>query len=360
MPALDGVRGVAILIVMFHAFDIEMVRTRFQRDVDLALDVGWIGVQLFFVLSGFLITGILLDTRGRPGFLRGFFVRRVLRIFPLFYATLIATFVIVPLVTDVGDDWSANQAYFWAYLNNFSEGLGRGAPALPHFWSLAVEEQFYLLWPLAVLVLGRRGIAWLAGAMIGAAVIARVAIRDRYGPDAAYMFTPCRMDALALGALGAAMVRGSAATVIARWRGSLLWIAGTAVLLAGLVSGRVARMGATMQLAGYTIIALGFAGWLLAAVVPGAPARAFAWGPLRRVGTYSYGMYVLHAPLHVYVGQPLLEQVTPTPGIRVTLIYVALASLATFAAAAVVHHAIERPFLALKARLAPRAQEARP
>ncbi len=356
MPGLDGLRGLAILLVMLHSFDVIAAQGGLGHQLDLALDAGWIGVQLFFVLSGFLITGILLDTRDRAGYFRGFFARRVLRIFPLYYAVLLVAFVVIPAVTSVPAGHGDHQVWLWCYLSNFAQPLGHGEPSLPHFWSLAVEEQFYLVWPLVVYLAGRRGVIAVALAMVVAAIAARFAIRAHWGPEAAYTFTPCRMDALAVGALLAALVRGERTeAAIARWPAGTLVIAGTIVVAAGLAIGRLQRLGEAMQTIGYTPIALGFAIVVAGAIAPGTrTARILAFAPLRRVGTYSYGMYVLHAPLHVYVGVPLLARVTHEPGVAAALLYTAAASIVTFAAAAVSYHLFERRFLALKDRLAPR------
>jgi peptidoglycan/LPS O-acetylase OafA/YrhL len=350
LPALDGLRGIAILLVLAHAFDTIGPRAGVARVFDLALDSGWIGVQLFFVLSGFLITGILLDTREDPHYLRGFFTRRVLRIFPLYYATLLVAFVIVPLVADVPPDHGDHQVWLWTYLENFAAPLGRAEPSLPHFWSLAVEEQFYLVWPFVVLVGGRRGVLAVGGIMIAIAIAARAYVRARWGADAAYTFTPCRMDALACGAIAAAWLR-ERPLPDAR-RANIVALCGGAVVAAGLVLGRGARAGEPMQLAGYTVIAIGFVVELVAALpAAGAPARALAWAPLRRVGTYSYGMYVLHAPLHVYVFRRVLPD---EPSLVVALAYAAAATAATFVAAALSYELFERRWLALKDRFAPR------
>src|SRR5437868_4964541 len=164
MPALDGLRGIAIVLVLMHQFDL----ITSPHAIDVAFDAGWIGVQLFFVLSGFLITGGLLDTRDQHGYFRGFFVRRVLRIFPLYYAALVATLI-------AGN----TSIWLWTYLSNF-----RPHPALPHFWSLAVEEQFYLVWPFVVWLAGRRGVIAVGGVMVIAAIVARVVIRAKVGPEA--------------------------------------------------------------------------------------------------------------------------------------------------------------------------------
>jgi peptidoglycan/LPS O-acetylase OafA/YrhL len=337
MPALDGLRGLAILLVLAHAFDIIQTRGGPGHQLGVWLDLGWIGVQLFFVLSGFLITGILLDSRDAPHYFRKFWIRRVLRIFPLYYGVLA-----VSLTTNI---------YLWTYTTNYATP----DPVFPHFWSLAVEEQFYLVWPIVVWFVGRRGVIALGALLVPLAIISRVYVRSHWGHDAAYMFTPCRMDALAIGASAAALVRGDRLRrEIARTHATRLGAYGAALVLAGAALGHALRTGETMQTGGYSLIALGFA-VLLVAVLPmdGRPARIFAFAPLRRIGTYSYGMYVFHAPLHVYVGLPLLARIAPQYGSAVGLVYALAASLATFAAAALSYHLYERWFLQLKKTFAP-------
>ena len=172
------------------------------------MDLGWVGVQLFFVLSGYLITGILLDTKTRQGYWRAFLGRRVLRIFPLYYAVLLAAFVIAPLVAGVPTPGHEHQVWLWTYLYNWAEPLGRGVDWLPHFWSLAVEEQFYLVWPLVVLAMSERALWRVCVMLILAAVAARTGLRlATQGTMGAYMFTICRIDALALGAIAAIAIR---------------------------------------------------------------------------------------------------------------------------------------------------------
>src|SRR2546427_5689081 len=128
------------------------------------------GVDLFFVLSGFLITGILLDTKGSRHYLRQFHARRVLRIFPLYYAALALFLILLPMLLP-GDrvlrDLTADSVWYWTYLYNVKVAAAgfTSSSALGHFWSLAVEEQFYLIWPIVVLYLARRhlyGACWAA------------------------------------------------------------------------------------------------------------------------------------------------------------------------------------------------------
>ena len=331
MPPLDGLRGIAILLVLMHQFDL----VSSPHALDLALDSGWIGVQLFFVLSGFLITGILLDTRDRPDYFRRFYVRRVLRIFPLYYAVLVVTLI-------AGN----TTIWLWTYLSNF-----HNHPALAHFWSLAVEEQFYLVWPFVVWRAGRRGVIVIGGAMVIAAIASRIVIRAHFGAEAAYFWTPCRMDALALGAMLAALVRGDRAAALER---SGMVVAGALTVLSGVVLGGQNRIAPMMQLFGYTVVAAGFALVLIGALVSPVAGRALAWAPLRRVGTYSYGMYVIHLPLHNYVALPLLRRVAPNIGTAGALGCIVVEAAVTFAAAAISYHLFERRFLALKDRFAAR------
>jgi peptidoglycan/LPS O-acetylase OafA/YrhL len=356
VAALDGLRGIAIVLVLLHQFD----PTRAATVSELLLGVGWIGVQLFFVLSGFLITGILLDTRSSPVYYRSFFVRRVLRIFPLYYGVLFLAFVIVPLLLPVPDSYGRHQAWLWAYVANFAMPFGRGEPAFPHFWSLCVEEQFYLVWPFLVRSAGLRGTAVLSLVVIAVAIGSRVLVRHLLpgepGLEAAYVFTPCRADALAFGALAAIAIRSDAfAARLRRLRPEWILAAGLIVLCAGLLSGHLARSGRVMEIYGYTAIALGFALMLLASLQPRTwYAELLSFAPLRRCGTYSYGMYVFHAPLQIYIGLPLLAHLWHgDPTLPETLMYEASAIVVTFLVGLASYHLYERHFLALKARLAP-------
>ena len=349
MPALDGLRGAAVLLVLAHTFDL-ISRTgahAFTRGaIDDSLNAGWIGVQLFFVLSGFLITGILLDTRDSPHYYKTFFTRRALRIFPLYYLVLIIAYIVIPLDMSVPAGHGAHQGWLWTYTNNYAAALGKEEPAFPHFWSLAVEEQFYLVWPFVVRFIGRRGVLYIAPLAVIAAIVARVLARQHFGEDAAYMFTPCRMDALALGALAAAWVRAPK-TVFDRLPPLGLQLAGTLLVVGGLVLGKLDRTGAQMQLSGYTIIAMGFALILIGSL---AGNKLLEWSLLRRVGTYSYGMYVFGVPLHLFVGMKLIGA---SPTFWVAILYIPMMMGATFLLAALSYHLFERQFLALKVRLAP-------
>ena len=352
MPALDGLRGIAILLVLAHGFDVIRTSTGLGHRLDLVLDLGWIGVQLFFVLSGFLITGILLDSQDSPTYYRGFFARRVLRIFPLYYGVLFVAFVVLPLVMTMPAGHGDHQGWLWMYTANFAEPFGKAEPAFPHFWSLAVEEQFYLVWPFVVRAAGRRGVVALAVVLVGLAIASRIYVRERYGDDAAYMFTPCRMDALAIGAIAAALTRGErVGRSIVAWGPKRLAVIGVLVVIGGAVLGHLLRTGPTMQTGGYTLLALGFALVMVAALPPTAlPARILSMGWLRRVGMYSYAMYVFHAPIHLFIGKPLLDRYAPEPGSVVGLVYAATATLVTFAAGALSYHLYERRFLAWKPR----------
>jgi peptidoglycan/LPS O-acetylase OafA/YrhL len=360
MPALDGLRGIAVLLVLAHGFDVIQTSHGPGHAVDLALDLGWIGVQLFFVLSGFLITGILLETRSAPGYYKNFLIRRVLRIFPLYYGVLFVAFVIAPHVVTVPPGHGEHQLWLWTYLTNFAEPFGRGEPVFPHFWSLAVEEQFYIVWPLVVYVAGRRGTVVIGAVLVVTAIAARIYVRAHYNQLAAYTFTPCRMDALAIGAIAAAVIRGDRVrNVIAQRHATSLAIAGSLVVIGGAAVGHLLREGPNMQTTGYTIIAVGFALVVVAAMPPRLlPARLLGFAPLRRIGLYSYGMYVFHAPLHVYVGVPILEHLNPTYGTASGAIYELVMALVTFGLAMLSYHLFEVRFLRLKPTLAPVATPA--
>src|SRR5277367_3766392 len=167
LPQLDAVRGVAILLVMLVNTSDKYPQFHLQH----FFGNGWMGVDLFFVLSGFLITGILLDSKEFPHYFKNFYARRALRILPLYYSILIFMFVIVPLLRpSEAHEIFTRASPWWSYpifLQNFGVALPTMATGpLGTSWSLAIEEQFYLLWPLVVFIFSPRQLRRIAAVMI--------------------------------------------------------------------------------------------------------------------------------------------------------------------------------------------------
>src|SRR5512137_2924489 len=275
-PALDGMRGVAVLMVLaFHLLHVDGEGGTLERAILGATRSGWAGVDLFFVLSGFLITGILLDARGGPGYFRAFYARRVLRIFPLYYAYLAVLFLAVPALLPALDVRRETQGWLWTYLGNVlfaREGGFQASPFTGHFWSLAVEEQFYLFWPFLVWLLPRR---WLAAACLGlvaGAFALRFAIhRTTFNATAAYVLTPARMDALAMGALVAIAAREPAWWPRVRRAAPWVLVASAAAIAAVWVhQGGLFGGDPVVQVWAFGPLAAGFAAVLVLAIADGA------------------------------------------------------------------------------------------
>src|SRR5512137_513909 len=360
-PALDGMRGVAVLMVLaFHFLHVDGEGGAAERVLLSASRSGWAGVDLFFVLSGFLITGILLDARGAPGYFRAFYARRVLRIFPLYYAYLAVLFLAVPLLLPTLDVKAETQGWLWTYLGNVlfaREGGFHASPYTGHFWSLAVEEQFYLAWPLVVWVLPRRALAAACLALVAGAFALRWGIhRTTFNATAAYVLTPCRMDALAMGALAAVAAREPGWwPVLRRAAPWVLAAAAAAVGATWAVRGAFFGGDPQVQVWAFTPLAAGFAALLVLAVdAPreAALSRVLRARPLAVAGRYSYGLYVLHYPIFLAleaagISAAVLADATGAWWAGVAG-FVALAGAVTLAAALLSWHLLERPFLAWK------------
>lgn len=365
IETLDGVRGIAILMVLLYH-----LRWCYQgsflpdRLLAKAVDQGWTGVDLFFVLSGFLITGILLDTRDATNYFSSFYARRLLRVFPVYYWSLIFLFVLVPVLMVapalvVPRYW---QFWFWSYLSNWPVWFDpKVAPAVSHFWSLAVEEQFYIVWPLAVWLIPRKRLGWTLGGVIVIAVALRW-ILPSYGFDATWIYrnTLTRMDALALGSCGAMMFRSAPVRAFLGNRTGLLLAGGVAGFASaralGALTGSSASDGVWMQRLGYSLLGAGsLCVVLFAAVHPRdagrlsrAARRVLDSRFLRLFGRYSYGMYVYHVPLltgiRYFAADQLRAAAERFGGFAVALALMAIC----FVVAMVSYEAAERPILALK------------
>jgi len=306
VAALDGVRGIAILLVMF--FHTTVLATpilgggHFDQSIWQAARAGWSGVDLFFVLSGYLITGILLDTRGREGYFKSFYARRFLRIFPLYYAFLAFVLLILPtvapaLVHDVAR-LRERQMWFWTYLTNIGMAIHTDWATLPHFWSLAVEEQFYLIWPTVVLLVSPVRLKWVTIWLFVIALAARIGLlMSGARAEAVFLLTPARMDTLAIGALLAVLARDpSSAGRIPQWSGRAALVGGLALLAIVVMRGTLEEYDPVVQTAGYTLLAVFFAG-VVGSVAGGQSGwfgRAMEWSPLRYLGRRSYALYVIH------------------------------------------------------------------
>lgn len=211
IPALDGVRGLAILMVTLFRFGREAFPAEeYGRVVEKLIQVGTLGVDLFFVLSGFLITRILLQSQGTSNYFSRFYYRRSLRIFPLYFLTLAVLLVVLPKLHS-GEatfiEAIEKQSYLWTYTTNLKMSWDNawGFGYLDHFWSLAVEEQFYLVWPLVIFMAPTRVLRLsLIGA--GCCALARSTFclmsDNSVAPD---VFTLFRCDGLLLGAAVAAI-----------------------------------------------------------------------------------------------------------------------------------------------------------
>ncbi len=304
-PALDGLRGVAILlVVILHNF-------RFMN----YFFFGWLGVDLFFVLSGFLITDILMNKLGQPHFLRNFYLRRVFRIFPLFYLTLIIFLLILPHVKSYTlhtDYYTSHQFWLWTYLQNwlFIFKAPYGDPVLLHIWSLGVEEQFYLFWPLVILLFRKPKILLAIVLLLLVAVgITRYLIWINKIEDLAYasLYTFTRIDGICIGCLLALLLRINPGFLK---KNTLLLVLLMAAINFGFyfINNRHAFTLPYLAFVGYSTFAVLFGILVYEAVTGESRWIQFIFNNriLRFFGRISYGFYVFHWPVYMLFYPPLL------------------------------------------------------
>jgi peptidoglycan/LPS O-acetylase OafA/YrhL len=354
---LDGLRGTAILAVVVSHYSAWLPTT---YEAVGALQIGWAGVDLFFVISGFLITGILLDAKGAPHYFRNFYARRALRIFPLYFAFLAATLLLLLAVGSSPQLWRA-QPWLWTYTANYwlpmQPTWDRWTQMVMPLWSLAVEEQFYLAWPLVVFAFSAPALIRICIAVIVAALALRLVLTAAgVGWFAIYMWTPARADPLAAGALVALLLRQpDGERRIRRLANYTGPIALALVLLTA--RGFDPTRHPWLSVALYSALAGVFTALLVwsidSAALLGIPRRFYELRLLRAIGGYSYGIYILHLPLGYATSRALQHLNWHDPAhptwpsatllIALSTALVTLCALASF-------HLYEKPFLNLKPR----------
>lgn len=330
LTELDGIRGFgALVVVLFHYVHLITRQSPPSRLKQMADYLGWtIGIMdLFFILSGFLIAGLLCDARAAPNFFKTFYVRRILRIFPLYYV-VVGAFLAVRLaawaVVTVGGGEGA--ALHWLiqrpvgqlnatdgrwlvsyllYVQNWAMAYAGeyGAYWLSPTWSLAVEEQFYLGLPLLIRYVPPQHLRLVVGGFIIAAPMLRfgLALTPYHNATAQYVLTPLRFDALGFGVLTALLYRDAAAW---SWleRQRRWWWTGLAITSGWLwlLYSRRLSFYAPAQIATFYFaqaVAYTMLFWLVLTYRAGRLAGFFRWRWFVWVGEFSYGLYLLHVPV---------------------------------------------------------------
>lgn len=344
IPQLDAVRGLAVLLVLLHNTD---------RYPSLHLQFisgnGWMGVDLFFVLSGLLITGILLNSEQSEGYFKNFYARRCLRIWPLYYSVLLFMFVIVPIVrpSEAHTVFEARSSPWWSYpifLQNFLVPIPTMATGpLGVTWSLGVEEQFYLVWPLIVWFCSEARLRKIAIAVICLSPVLRFYLLQHQVNI--YSNTFCRLDGLMAGALLALAIRSAVFSP-----SKFLTRAWIIFLVSAPLALVIERLNA--RWIGFSVIALASGSFVyLALFSPQRWLQAILTNRfLVYTGTISYGIYLLqkipldaaktfHLDKHQFLALPLT-------------------TAATYAMAATSWNVLEKPILKLKRFFEPRTTPA--
>ena len=353
IASLDGLRGIAILLViLYHYFP-----HRGTGYLGYFFSASWIGVDLFFVLSGFLITGILFDTRGIKGFFRKFFARRALRLFPAYFLFVCMTLLIA---RGFGSHPRGETIAYLFYASNivrfFDPGfMSIGPVDTGHLWSLALEEQFYLIWPWIVAWLAdRRRILRVCVAGSIAALILRLVLAKTSIPALAlYLELPTRADALLMGGALAMLWRDP--QLKSRIRPKYVRLVGLLAVVGFLaISYRVHSFYfglLPIKSWGFSLVAIACAALLFLSITQGTwTQRICSLSFFRFFGRYSYGIYLIHYAPHAFIRTRILPALAARTSIAwLSELIVALVVLILSTLLAVLsYHAVEKPFLKLK------------
>lgn len=343
---LDGFRGLAILLVIgYHYFDF--------------LSFGWTGVDLFFVLSGFLITGKLVESLGSEHYFRTFYIKRILRIVPLYYIILLLFFILIPvllpsLVSVSFKELLQEQIYYWTFMVNIYDAI-HGWPAnviLIHFWSLACEMQFYLLWPFIIYFfynLGK-GLMYILIFFCIAGLIFRIGgqIFLPFNDIYRYVLLPCRIDAFSAGALLYLFLRKNE---MAAHKTKLLFTAlmTLTIVIVLMITKQMAwhYKADLVRKYGFTLDAVFWASLIgfFFSIDEHFMKRIFSGRLMTGLGKYSYGMYIFHWPVYIIISRLYIFNAGSQDK---TWLLAVVAFVATCFCSLVSYHLLEKRFLKLK------------
>lgn len=349
--ALDGIRGLGVILVLFYHYGSSAMALGLGSSLLKVTGIGWSGVDLFFVLSGFLITGLLYDAKGKQNYFKNFYARRTLRIFPLYYFAAVVV-IILAVTTGFGILGGSNPIWILLYVGNFQMAIEGGGSILDHFWSLAIEEQFYLVWPLIVLSLSRRKLMIVAAAMIVISPLVRTLLVLNDAPDlAVYVLTPARMDGLAMGALIALAVRGpSGIAPLVPWAWRLGAMSAAAFLTIVILRRDFSTEDAVILTAGISCLTIMYASLLVLSLTFRPLTSVMELPVMRWFGKYSYGLYVWHPIVNMLLlHSPLTAQFGVASKLEVVLL-LALAFTISVLVTLASYRFLEAPLLRLKSR----------
>ena len=318
---LDGIRGLAILLVMlFHVGSRVRQLTGSQALISFfsLFNSGWIGVDLFFVLSGFLITSILLRTKDFPNYYRNFYARRILRVFPLYYIVIVPMLFFLPLIDQINglearQYWPLYLLYQqnWLFLFNLPFSYFIGVT-----WSLAIEEQFYFIWPTVAKLLDAKRLAIVGIGTMAAALAARIILVLFWTGnldirETIYYITPTRLDGLMVGGLLAIAFKSEEGKQnLAKFGWPILLVSVMAYFAIVALYGDSPFSNNLIATLGYSLLALAGGGLIiLSATLPEGHwfRKSFRNRGLVFFGKYSYALYLIHVPLVLAISNWFIE-----------------------------------------------------
>jgi peptidoglycan/LPS O-acetylase OafA/YrhL len=339
---LDGVRAIAALMVLiFHCFQM----TTYNSSLGLLLQkigfLGQTGVSLFFVLSGFLITRILIQQKDEPHFIVNFFIRRALRIFPLYFFYLCLMYFILPTVFEKPSPDFSQQWYYWFYLQDFAITFRWPAIGPKHFWSLAIEEHFYLIWPFVILFNKTKGIILTIVTFIAVSAVTRMLlVQNGYET---YFFTFARLDEISLGCL-LALIESKG--ILSKWKPNQIAVLLLVVTcVAGILWFQFTSLAnPVIQVIKYQFISVTYflaVTWVLIAPSQSLITRLLSSQFLVYTGTISYGIYVYQA---------IAIEITRAFEIQNNALFFLGVAFTCYSIATVSYFLFEKPILNLKSK----------